>query len=467
MDFTKKVKTIAVIGGGFSGTMLAVNLLNQAPGAVRVIMIEKEPVTGKGVAYSTEDATHLLNVPAAKMSAFPDDPGHFIHWLEKNQAAREFNLEISPDSFLPRKIYGLYLQDILNEVTGRHGSSLERIYSEAVALDLTGKGAVIFCKNEVSPGNFSVSADKAVLALGNYPPGNLPVADEAFYKSSNYFQDPWGKGVLRSLAKDSPVLLIGSGLTMVDLVLSLKESGHQGKIYVISKHGYLPLAHSKAPSYPSFISEENLPGSFPGLFRLIRRQVESAREQGIDWRAVIDSLRPYSQKIWQALSVNERKKFMRYARHRWGVLRHRLPPQTAKIFNELAGSGQVEVYGGTIKGFSETGNEIKVKFKPGGQEQLKEIKVSRVINCTGPEPDITRINQAIIVDLLNKGLIRPDPLRLGLDATPEGAVIGSTGQPSSVLFTLGPLLKGILWESTAVPELRVQALDLAELLLQD
>jgi uncharacterized NAD(P)/FAD-binding protein YdhS len=250
---------------------------------------------------------------------------------------------------------------------------------------------------------------------------------------------------------------------MVDLALSLKESGHQGKIYVISKHGYLPLPHQKVEPYPPFLSEENLPSSFLQLFRLVREHIETAEKQDINWRAVIDSLRPYSQKIWQALDVSERKKFMRYARHRWGVLRHRLPPETDHIFNQLLVSGQVEVYAGRIQSITESETEIKVIFK--SRDGIKEIKVARVINCTGPEPNINKIDQEIITDLRNKGLIRPDSLNLGIDSTPQGAVINRDGQPSDILFTIGPLLKGILWETTAIPEIRVQARDLAELLL--
>ena len=445
--------TIAIIGGGFSGTLVAVHLLRSATVPMAVKLIERGPTVGPGVAYSTPETCHLLNVPAGKMSAFPEDAEHFLRWL-RNQG----DPSVAADRFVPRQRYGAYLQAILQETEAETPglARLERIQDEAIAIVPGPAGDRI----QLSSGR-TVHADRIVLAVGNFPPSDPGVADNAFYRSSRYCTNPWSPDALKDIDPLESLLLVGSGLTTVDLVLALQTRGHQGRIHLLSRHGLLPQRHQRCEPYPPFLTLADLSGTLCALVRRVRREIAQAAPQGHDWRAVIDALRPQTQVIWRALSAVEKKRFLRHLRPYWDNHRHRIAPEVAALLDQLHQSGQLQVHAGCLRSYDEQGETIDVSYKPRHQPELRTVRVNRVINCTGPEGNYRRLSHPLIVKLLESGRIRPDALSLGLDVDADGALIDATGVVSRRLYTLGPPRKGGLWETIAVPELREQAPALA------
>jgi uncharacterized NAD(P)/FAD-binding protein YdhS len=276
---------------------------------------------------------------------------------------------------------------------------------------------------------------------------------------------PWPFGFLGNIARDDDVLLVGAGLTAVDVAVQLERMGHHGTIYALSRRGLRPLAHRPgAPEYPPFLAGEPLPATVLGLLRRIRAEVREAAARGIDWRAVIDAIRPQSQAIWRNWSVRERSRFMRHARPFWEVHRHRISPETAAIINRVAAGNRIKFFAGRLESLRDTPTGAEAIFHLRGSAQRMVVHVAKVVNCTGPRTDYSKYQHPLLINLLARGLIDHDPLALGINALPNQEVLRYRGGPTGWLFTIGPPLKGVLWESTGVRDIRVQAKNLADLL---
>jgi len=435
--------------------MAATHLLRLATAPLTIYLIEPRPSLGAGLAYGTANPCHLLNVPAKGMSAFPDDPEHFLRWLIQHG-------NYHADSFAPRKLYGAYVRAVLETAIADapRSARLKWIRSEASAVLPAGSSAVIELKN-----GGSLGADRIVLALGNFPPSDPPVADRTFYRSKRYVRHAWGPEALETLEPNAPVLLIGSGLTMLDVVLALQAREHQGVIHVISRHGLLAQGYQSHPPYPPFLPMVATSTTLRALLHRIRREVARAAAAGHDWRTVIDALRPQTPALWQALPPAEQRRFLRHLRPYWDAHRHRVAPEAIAVLDRLRHSQQLQIHAGRIRAYQEHAEGVRVAYRPRRSDALVHLQVSRVINCTGLECDYRRLRQPLIVHLLESGLIRPDPLYLGLDTDAEGRLLDARGYASTFLYTLGPPCKGRLWETTAVPEIRGQAQALAQRLL--
>lgn len=451
--------TIAIIGGGFSGSMVAAHLLNTATSPLTIKLIERRAVVGQGVAYSTELDCHLLNVPAGKMSAFADDPDHFLRWLQRHD---EGIFRVKADTFVSRKLYGHYIRAVLADAQANVSTvQLERLTDEAIATKTDSQNvAVCLSSGEI------LAVDRVVLALGNFPPGKPPVADSSFYQSKRYIGSAWSAlPLLSSLPSEVPVLLIGSGLTTLDLIVTLHQQGHKGKIHVVSRRGLLPLSHQATVACSLLVKWNQTPKTIRALWCRVRQEVESAIAQGYDWRTVIDSLRPETQALWQALPIAEQRRFLRHVRPYWEVHRHRVAPAIAKVIALMLDSKQLLPYAGRIQSYYEEADGVDVTIRRRCSSELTVVRAGVVINSTGPECDYRKIQHPLILDLLASGLIRPDSLNLGLDVAANGALITAEGKASEWLYTLGSPHKGLLWETTAVPEIRQQARLLAQELL--
>jgi uncharacterized NAD(P)/FAD-binding protein YdhS/glyoxylase-like metal-dependent hydrolase (beta-lactamase superfamily II) len=457
--------TTAIIGAGFSGTMVAAHLLKTAHRPLRIKLVESSHEIGKGVAYSTTSDQHLLNVSAGKMSAYPGDPGHLLRWLHYNRQALAHLLpaEINASSFIPRQIYGLYLQSILEEAEATTSSTvrLDRVYDEAIAVRPTETGAVVSLKS-----GSLFPADKIVLALGNTSAGAAASFLSETSNSQGYIRDAWSADALSDLEADATILLVGTGLTMVDMVVSLWGRQHQGRIHAISRRGLLPLSHEATKPYPVFLTPERASKSVTGLFEQIRREVETATAQGFNWRSVIDSLRPITQQLWHQLPRTEQKRFIRHASPYWDVHRHRIAPGIWDIFQALLVAGQLTVQAGHIERLHVVNQHLEVIVRERKTQTKRALEVDRVINCTGVQIDYRRSSPCLIANLLEQGFVRANDLGLGLSTDPEGNIIDAQGRSSSLLYTLGTPRKGDLWETIAVPELREQAQTLAATLLK-
>jgi uncharacterized NAD(P)/FAD-binding protein YdhS/glyoxylase-like metal-dependent hydrolase (beta-lactamase superfamily II) len=453
--------TIAIIGGGFSGSLVATHLLKTATQPLTIKLIERSHDIGKGIAYSTDSTCHLLNVSAGNMSAFPHDPGHLLRWLNHNQNELTTFLEdeVNASTFIPRKVYAFYIQSVLEEAEATAPSyvQLERLTDEGVAIEPDAKGAIVSLRS----GRFFL-ADKVVLALGNSPaaPPNSKEGEQ------DYLRNAWSADALLDLDPAAPVLLVGTGLTMVDTVLSLRERQHQGKVYAISRRGLSPQRHQATKLYPPFLTPETAPQTIRALVRRVRTEIKSATAQGYDWRSVIDSLRPITQQLWQQLPIAEQQRFVRHLTPYWDVHRHRIAQRVADTLDEMLGSGQLTVAAGRIQTYQASSDGIAVTVSQRKTKADTVLQVKRVVNCTGISVDYRRSLNPLIANLRDQGLIRPNCLGLGLDTASHGAVLDATGNALTWLYTLGTPRKGDLWESIAVPELRGQAQALAETVLR-
>ncbi len=456
---------VVIVGGGFSGTMLAIQLIRRAPG-LSVAVVDKSPIPGRGVAYGTKYLCHLLNVPAGGMSALPDEPDHFVDWARANVDAGENLDSIESSSFLPRLLYGRYVGDLLRESIERESNGKLHWIQDEVSSILQTQSERIRSKEgsrwsvELKNGR-TLRAKTVVLAAGNFPPANLRIPGLTA-ESKRYLRSPWLGTVLNDIPKNGSVLLIGSGLTSIDIVVALQSEGFAGHIHVLSRRGLIPQSHRAMGQWPEFWNERG-PRTMRELLQLVREQVRLAAEAGCDWREVVDALRPASHDIWQSLPIAERKRFIRHVRPYWDVHRHRVATEIGETIATLMRHGRVTLYAGRIISYREdqdTG-QVDVGIRERKSRSERTLRVDRVINCTGPESDCRRIDHPLMKNLLSQGLVRPDALALGLDVDSNGALMDSDGVPSSCLYGIGSVRKGYVWETVAVPEIRIQAAELA------
>lgn len=453
---------VAIVGAGFTGTMLAVHLL-RANKPLRVALIERSGRFTAGVAYGTRCLNHTLNVPAGRMSALPDDPEHFLRF------ARTIDAGLHGGSFVPRQHYGSYLAWMLSEAqSSAKSATLDRAAGEVVSICPQPEGLLVRLAHDRSMR--TILAQRVVLAIGNFPPADLPVDDTRFYRNNRYVRDPWAPGAL-DLDPTEPVLLLGTGLTMFDIAIALRDRGHTGTIHAISRRGLLPQPHRESVVPPPHLDRpsdlDRWPRTAIGLLRSLRAEIDRAAQRGIDWREVVTSLRADTPALWKSLSIAERHKFLRHLRPFWETHRHRASPATAQSIQDMLDAGQLQIIAGRITGFDSTGDHAVASYRARGTGEPRTLRVSRVINCTGPDTNLSRVDDKLIQCLRRNGLIRPDALGLGLDSDESGRLIDSTGAVQERLFLVGPLRKGSLWENTAVPELRLEAQCIAARLTAD
>lgn len=437
-------RRIAVVGGGASGVIAAVNLVRATRGQAEIVLIERSADLGRGLAYSTSDPSHLLNVRVANMSAFPNDPDHFLRWLQEHGPAYGVDCP-TPFCFVPRSVYGAYLASLLAEGTP-HGVRLLRSSCEDID-DLRDE-----VRLRLSDGSI-LSADAVVLATG-HDPQTLPPAMPAI--------DPWSEAALDGLAPDAPVLVLGTGLTMADVVLSLWRSGHRGRILALSRRGLLSHAHADAQPVAVARSEVSFGAPLSELLHWVRRIARRCEAEGGDWRSAVDALRPHTRSFWQSMTVEQRRRFLRHARPWWDVHRHRMAPSVADMIGTLIAEGRLVILGAKVIAADTAGNRIIVTLRRRGTMATERHEFARVINCTGLPDDPRRSPNPAIRALLARGLAHVDSLAIGLDLTADNAVVRSSGEPSQRIFAVGPLARGAFWEIIAIPDIRLQCAELAD-----
>lgn len=434
----------AVIGGGFSGTMIAARLLRQGK---RVVMIEPDE-PGRGVAYGTRCQQHLLNVPAAGMSAWPEDPGHFVRWAGSRGLLR------TDHDFLPRKIYGEYLAEILHREVHASEGRFEHVRGKAVAVE-AGEGVDV-----TLAGGQRLFFDLGVLAVG------FPTPSRPFDPKSEAWDSPGvidvnqQHGALASIGHRDPVIVLGAGLTMLDTVATLHAQGHEGEILVLSRHGLLPAAHELEKIRGGFDAEafrSRLTGGPPTTRRLLREVRVTARHadrEGLCWQEVINAIRPLTTSLWQSLPPEERRRFVRRVRPYWEVARHRASPATIEPFRLGLEAGRIIRRTGTpwkIEDDGESGIRIHMRTRRG----VETVVEGRwLLNCTGFTANWAESRDPLMRSLLERGQIQQDALGLGLETSADCQLIGADGVVSPRLYYAGPALRARDWECTAVPELR-------------
>ncbi|MCE0522498.1 MAG: FAD/NAD(P)-binding protein [Methylacidiphilales bacterium] len=451
---------IAIIGGGFSGVTTAVNLARLSRQPLRLTIINQHRPTARGMAYGTRRMEHLLNVAARNMSAFPDLPDHFLQWprtRSEYDTAPEVELR---ERFIPRMIYGDYLRSLMHQHLQAPSESVPVrttfIEGEAVDVEPHAGGAVIHLSDGAR-----VEASRIVLATGNESPSGLPGCAE-LQKHPAWVGHPWQPWENRLPASGGTVLLLGTGLTTVDAVITLRMLGWQGVIHAVSRNGWLPHPHFRGIEYPDFpppgVDLADL--GLNKLVALVEHHCARLRELGANPAIIVDKMRPYTQRIWQRFSMEERQEFTQRYAARWNVLRHRIAPDIHAQLTTAQLTGQLQIHAASIECVRADGNQVRV-YLTGGKTLTGDL----VINATGPNTRFTATGSVLLQNLIRRGLVTCDELEMGARVDADHTIIGRDGQRSELLLALGPLLRGTLWETIAVPELRVQARRTAETLL--
>jgi uncharacterized NAD(P)/FAD-binding protein YdhS len=438
-------RPIAVIGAGFSGTIAALHLLRRLPADQPVLLCERAPEFARGVAYATGENAHLLNVRATNMSALAEEPQHFAEWLQR-RPTRDGLHDTAAGTFASRGLYGQYLRSILDYALRESaGHAQLRLMPDDVVDVVAGQdgGFELVC---AAGGRLEVAG--VVLAVGNLPPEEN--ADPRICAN------PWGEKAWQDLSGDAPVLIVGTGLTMVDMVIALRRRGFGGRIVAMSRGGLLSSRHAPSGTWPTprfTLAEEQ---SLPLLMARLRDEVYAAAEQGVDWRAVIDSMRPVTANLWSRLPGAERRRFLRHARRYWDVHRHRMAPPHADLLEAMQRDGTLSVLAGRISAFEPGEDSVRVVYRPRGAAADEVLPVQRVIMASGLE-HISRTRDPLMQRLLDRGLIRVDREGLGLDVTDGLNVVRGDGTVAERIWALGPIVRGVFWECVAVPDIRVQA----------
>ncbi len=444
--------SVAIVGGGCSGLLVAVQLFRKGFQG-HVTVVEPRENLGAGLAYSTPVLQHLLNVPAAGMSAIPEQPRHFLDWLRNH-----YWPDAKPDSFAPRKVYARYLQHLLQQTLDE--SSLNRFHhvrAEVVEASVQGTGARLALSD-----GMTIRAGKVVLALGN--PASCPTSGQLRTGlEDRWHLSPWLGDALRVRFSGERILLLGSGLTAVDSVLALMNQEKSCQVYMLSRRGILPRVHNPRVSVGAPPPLRNR-GNLGQLVRQVREYIEANRQIDRCWRTVVDGLRPISNDVWQELSAADQHRFVRHLKQYWEPHRHRMAPEISNRLDEYKASGKLQIIAGRLQECAhEFATELRISLRSGGERALH---VDRIISCTGIQENYANSARPLIRSLMSSGLAQANALTRGFRTDGQGTLMDANNRPSSIFFTLGPPRRGELFESTAVPEIRVQAEALAHLLVQ-
>jgi len=448
---------VVIIGGGFSGTMTAVNLARIARRPVHLTLVNGSRPVGRGIAYSTRRAEHLLNVAARNMSALPDQPDHFVQWLRTRGEFDDVPDNELRERFMPRRIYGDYLRSLMHHhlqvLNPAHPMTVEFVVGEAIDIEpVDGRSIVILRDGR------RLEADKVVLAIGNEPPAELP-GTEGLAGHPAWIGNPWDDWENRLPPAGGAIVLLGTGLSTVDAVITLRTRGWQGTIHAVSRHGWLPHAHFRGIEYPEFppAGSDLAALGLDQLIRLMEDHCARLHARGANSAIIVDKMRPHTQRIWQALSLEERRRFARDHAARWNVLRHRIAPEIHAQISSAQITGQLQVHAGVIERIEPAGPRVRAVLAGG-----TALEGDLVVNATGPQTRLSGTRSELLQTLLARGLIAADAMDMGLHVDADHIAIQPDGTRSPTMLALGPLLRGTLWETIAVPELRGQARRVAE-----
>ncbi|MFL6600650.1 MAG: FAD/NAD(P)-binding protein [Steroidobacteraceae bacterium] len=456
-------RTIVIVGAGFSGTLVAANLLrSQHWATTRIVLIERSTAVARGKAYADREYSYLLNVPAGRMSADPSVPLDFLSFAQQRIPGA------TAEDFLPRALYGQYLEATLldAEVTAPPHVHFERLCGEVCAVEKIGDSSAYRVQLSsdhalaADADGRTIYADDVVLATGNPPPATLPGTEQL----QQYVCDPWAQPL--RFSPGERVLLIGSGLTMVDVATAAAASSNeQAVIHAISRHGLVPpsqtqFSHSACKGDSATMLRA---ASFSALtlLRTVRKLADETEQRGGDWREAVTFIRNIAPTLWQRLPTREKRRLLRHVRPYWDVHRHRLPSQTLAKLTHLRSRQKLHIHAGRLLKFENVGSQVRVSWRARGADDVQTLIVDRVVNCTGPDYNVSRSQDPLIRSLLAQGLAVSDPHNLGIRTGPYGALVDAQGRAAANLFYVGPMLRADHWEATAAQELRGHAERLA------
>ena len=452
---------IAIVGGGFTGAAVATHLALRTPAALAVDVIEPRAMLGGGVAYSSLDPAHRTNVAAARMSLFPDDESHFTRWLTDTRA-----LEDDPDAVLAdgriyprRRIFGNYVADQLDRAARTGRAMVRHLRDRAIEIGTSQDGWTI----GLASGR-TIGADLVVLAVSHPPPQAPENVYCAIAEHRAFVPNPWALGALKPIMPMDTVLIMGTALSMADVVASLEQQGHRGRIIAFSRRGLLSRAHA-ASSHESFgsFAHEPMPTA-SAMLRCVRRSILEAERNGMPWQSVIDAMRRDGQAVWQKLASAERARLLRHLRPYWEVHRYRVAPQIGAVLERrrangsleilAAGLGSVELAGGAIR------SELRLRGRDAGGAR-RWIESDAFVLTTGPAHARAVQSNPALQSLAEGGHVQPDGLGLGLLVDRQHRAVPSFAPDLRSLLVAGPLARGTFGELMGLPQVAQHAQDVA------
>ncbi|RDC69033.1 hypothetical protein DLJ49_18825 [Rhodovulum sp. 12E13] len=460
---------VLIAGGGFAGAALAVHLLRQARAPLAITVVEPRERLGAGLAYGTADPEHRINVPSDNMTVLAEAPRAFTDWLERT-GRRQADPEGEDTSategrgrhYSRRADFGVFMADLVAEAAAQapRGCRLEHVRDRVAGMRPAGDGAIVTLES-----GRALPADRAVLVTSHDRPV-LPVAPApGFLRHPGYHGDPWDTARLAGIPPDARVVVLGTGLTMVDVVTGLLARGHRGPIFALSRRGLLPRGHGAFGPVTAVPPESFPPTARAGL-RLAREMVAREHAADRDWHLAVEGLRRSAEAIWQRWPVAEQARALHRLRSAWDVHRFRIAPQLAARLDAACRNGRLRIRAAALGGFSTAGEALEVDLRPRGAAP-ETLAADAVVNCMGPCADITRRDDPLLQGLFAAGLARPDPHRLGLDVDAAFRLRDRAGRPQHALRAVGPLTRGVFWEVVGVPELSAHCARLSEALLSE
>ena len=443
---------IAIIGGGAAGAAVFGALLNQANDAT-LHWITGPSTDGRGVAYATREEHHLLNVRAAAMGLYVDQDEDFV------QHATRQHSSVRATDFLPRRLFGDFIQAQLRariNAAEKRGRRFTLHATDALRVDPQIHGYDVLLSDQRI-----LHVDTVILAVGALAPRPLRTASDDALASGAYELNPWN--LPRRSRAPRRLIVIGTGLTAVDTVLSASKQWPDAELITVSRHGLLPFVHPVLPAQP-YLQQDQLNAKLlacngtSGMLRAVRAAMRDAPQ--VDWRSFIDGMRPINATLWQGLTLPQRRQFLRHARWIWEASRHRTAPSSAEIIQQLRDEGRLQVHAARVLGVDGQG-PLDVTVRARASQALSRLQADLVVQATGLDTAVAFTEHALLSQLIEDGLAVADPLQLGVAAQPDGRLINARGDVQPGLYAIGSLLRGNLWECTAMPEIRAAAHALA------
>ncbi|MYN04039.1 FAD-dependent oxidoreductase [Pseudoduganella sp. DS3] len=449
------MRTILIVGAGFSGVACAIQLLRSAgQQPVRVMLLNRGGRLARGMAYGTQSPQHVLNVVAAKMSVLPDDANHFLHYANARES------RVTGDSFVARSVYGDYLEWALHQAHAQSSrtATLDCISGNVCSLQSMAQGRLSATLDD----GRCIEADQVVLAIGHLPPPPPALARGALVDCARYVADPWQRGLMSAIDVHEPVLLLGTGLTAVDIALQLLRRHPAQQVHALSRHGLLPRPYAPPSTQsPGVMLQREETTTVRGALRALQQQVAHLQAVGLGWHEALATLRHQTAGIWQSWTASERRRFLRHLRPYWEVHRHQLPPPVQQEVTAALARGALQVTAGRMLDIRDEAERTVLIVQPRSVQTCIALRAARIINCTGSCASPQDAAIPLVRQLLADGMMRADPLGLGVETGADCALLGEDGQPTPGLYYIGPWLRAKFWEATAVPELRQFAASIA------
>lgn len=446
---------VTVVGGGLSGSIFALTLARSLI-AADITVVEPRPTLGPGLAYSTEDPAHRVNVPASKMSIYEDDPLHFDRWLRSGNRMQDDPEGVWPDGQLyPRRaLFGAYMREQVREVAAGAAGSFHHLQARAISAERTNAGGFAVTLDTGA----SLDSDILILATSHPPPAPPRAIATALTGHPSLIANPWAQGAFDAIAPADAVLIVGTGLTMADIAVSLARRGHQGPILAFSRRGLLPREHGSVPvPPPSWFAEQKAPVTARALTARIRALIAAAAAEGLSWHAVLDDVRAHAEGIWQGLTMEERRRLLRHLRSFWDAHRYRIAPPMAQTLARMRESGQLQVRAAALAEIQANDDvTVVLRLRHQARSPLLRFNAQHVIVATGPAHGELIGQSPLLQSLAAQGLIQADPLGLGLAVDHDSRTIGKDGQTSDSLRVVGPLARERFGELMGLPQVARQ-----------